>query len=158
MKIKILFLLLIFSSIINSQELKKSDLIGNWKFKKYLLTKEMPQDTIINMGGGITVEYGKSNDLKFSDIIITKEVYKEKDFESDYWEILNYAIIPHNPVPKNELDFYKKHSVGVIEKLKNGKYYYTKPTPVKILSLKKNELIIKDYYYNIIYERIKNIR
>jgi hypothetical protein len=56
-------------------------------------------------------------------------------------------------VPKNELEEYKKYSFGVIEKLKNGKYYFTKPTPVKILSLNKNELIIEDYYYNIIYER-----
>ena len=153
MKIKILFLLFIFPFIINSQELKKNDLIGNWKFKKYVLTKEMPQDTIINVGGGITVEYGKSSDLKFSDIKITKEIYKEKDFISDFWEILNYEIIAHSPVPKNELEEYKKYSVGVIEKLKNGKYYFTKPTPVKILSLNKNELIIEDYYYNIIYER-----
>jgi len=153
MKIKILFLLFIFPFIINSQELKKNDLIGNWKFKKYVLTKEMPQDTIINVGGGITVEYGKSSDLKFSDIKITKEIYKEKDFVSDFWEILNYEIIAHSPVPKNELKEYKKYSVGVIEKLKNGKYYFTKPTPVKILSLNKNELIIEDYYYNIIYER-----
>tara|TARA_B110000238_G_scaffold10479_1_gene10488 strand:+ start:115 stop:579 length:465 start_codon:yes stop_codon:yes gene_type:complete len=153
MKIKILFLLFIFPFIINSQELKKNDLIGNWKFKKYVLTKEMPQDTIINVGGGITVEYGKSSDLKFSDIKITKEIYKEKDFVSDFWEILNYEIIAHSPVPKNELEEYKKYSVGVIEKLKNGKYYFTKPTPVKILSLNKNELIIEDYYYNIIYER-----
>jgi hypothetical protein len=84
MKIKILFLLFIFPFIINSQELKKNDLIGNWKFKKYVLTKEMPQDTIINVGGGITVEYGKSSDLKFSDIKITKEIYKEKDFVSDF--------------------------------------------------------------------------
>jgi hypothetical protein len=153
MKIKILFLLFIFPFIINSQELKKSDVIGNWKFKKYIITKEMPQDTIINVGGGITVEYGKSSDLKFSDIQITKEIYKEKDFESDFWEILNYEIIAHSPVPKNDLKKYKKYSVGVIEKLKNGKYYFTKPTPVKILSLNKNELIIEDYYYNIIYER-----
>jgi|TARA_B110000908_G_C9848177_1_gene268697 hypothetical protein len=153
MKIKILFLLFIFPFIINSQELKKNDLIGNWKFKKYVLTKEMPQDTIINVGGGITVEYGKSSDLKFSDIKITKEIYKEKDFVSDFWEILNYEIIAHSPVPKNELEEYKKYSFGVIEKLKNGKYYFTKPTPVKILSLNKNELIIEDYYYNIIYER-----
>ena len=153
MKIKILFLLFIFPFIINSQELKKSDVIGNWKFKKYIITKEMPQDTIINVGGGITVEYGKSSDLKFSDIKITKEIYKEKDFVSDFWEILNYEIIAHSPVPKNELEEYKKYSVGVIEKLKNGKYYFTKPTPVKILSLNKNELIIEDYYYNIIYER-----
>ena len=131
----------------------QNDLIGNWKFKKYVLTKEMPQDTIINVGGGITVEYGKSSDLKFSDIKITKEIYKEKDFVSDFWEILNYEIIAHSPVPKNELEEYKKYSFGVIEKLKNGKYYFTKPTPVKILSLNKNELIIEDYYYNIIYER-----
>ena len=153
MKIKILFLLFIFPFIINSQELKKSDLIGNWKFKKYILTKEMPQDTIINVGGGITVEYGKSSDLKFSDFKITKEIYKEKHFESDFWEISNYEIIAHSPVPKKDLEEYKKYSVGIIEKLKNGKYYFTRPISVKILSLNKNELIIEDYYYNIIYER-----
>ncbi|MDX6748093.1 hypothetical protein SHK09_14950 [Polaribacter sp. PL03] len=153
MKIKILSLLIIFPFIINSQELKKSDLIGNWKFKKYILIREMPQDTVINVGGGITVEYGKSTDLEYSDIEITKEFYKEDGFESDFWEILNYEIIPHNPVPKSELEFYKKHSVGIIEKLENGKYYYTKPIPMKILSLNKNELIIEDYYCNIIYER-----
>ena len=153
MKIKVLFLLFIFPFVINSQELTKSDLIGNWKFKKYILTKEMPQDTIINVGGGISVEYGKSSDLKFSDIIITKEIYKEKDFESDFWEILNNEILPHSPVPEKDLEFYKKHSVGIIEKLGNGKYYYTKPIPVKVLSLTKNELIIEEYYYNIIYER-----
>ena len=153
MKIKILFLLFIVPFIINSQELKKSDLIGNWKYKKYILTKEMPQDTIINVGGGIMVEYGKSSNLKFSDFEITKEIYKEKHFESDFWEILNYEIIAHSPVPKNDLEEYKKHSVGVIEKLKNGKYYFTRPISVKILSLNKNELIIEDYYYNIIYER-----
>lgn len=153
MKIKILILLFVFPFIIHSQELKKKDLIGNWKFKSYVLTKEMPQDTIINIGGGLSVEYGKSTDLKFSDIKITKEIFMENDFESDFWEISNYEIIPHYPVPIDELEFYKKHSVGVIEKLENGKYYFTKPKSIKILSLNKNELIIQDYYYNKIYNR-----
>lgn len=155
MKIKILFLLIILPFIINSQELQRSDLIGNWKFKKYVLTKEMPQDTIINMGGGIYAEYGKSANLKFSDIKITKEVYKENDFESDFWKISNNKIILYQSVPKKKLEYYKKYTFEVIEKLENGKYYFTRPPSIKILSFKKNELIIDDYYYNKIYERTK---
>jgi len=152
MKFNIYFLFLLYPIIINSQDIKKTDLIGNWTFKKYVITKEMPQDTIIKLGE-ISIEYGKSTDLKFSDITISKNTFQENDYKSDLWEFSNYEITPHLPVSKNDLEFYKKHSVGVIEKLENGKYYFTKPRSIKILSLNKKLMIIEDHYYNLIYER-----
>lgn len=154
LEMKIYFiLLLLYPLTINSQNFEKTDLIGNWKFKEYILTRKMPQNTIINIGGGITKEFGKSTDLKFSDIKITMNTFQENDYESDFWKISNYEIIYHMSVPKNDLEFYKKHSVGIIEKLENGKYYFKNPMSMKILSLNKNQLIIEDYYYNIIYEK-----
>ncbi|MFT5146817.1 MAG: hypothetical protein ACI9H1_001543 [Polaribacter sp.] len=160
MKIKLHLLFLLFPLIINSQSLKRIDLIGNWKVKEYIMKKDFPKDTIINLGGGIFIEYGKTTEPKSFDIEITKNTIKEGTLESNFWKISNYEILARSPIPKDKLKYYQKYTFGVIEKLENGKYYFTNTTYTwKVLSINKNELVIDSgEYYNTIYERKKNVR
>ena len=159
MKFIFFIFLTIYSFIINSQELKRNDLIGNWKFKKFDKTKRLPQDTTIHVGGGVYITYLKSDDFKkskskISDIKITDKDFIEKDIETDYWEISENKILLYEPVPKKKLEYYKKYTFNVIKKHKNGKYYYTIPRDLKILSLKNNQLVIEyKHFYNRIYEK-----
>ncbi len=157
---KIHLFCLLIPIITSSQSLRKIDLIGNWKVKKYIMKKEFPKDTLINYGGGMHQKYGKTTEPKSFDIKITKNTIKEGVLESNFWEISDYEIIARSPVPKSKLKYYQKYTFDVIEKLKNGEYYFTNNYYTwKVISINKNELIIDNgEYYNTSYERKKKVR
>ena len=154
MKRIILTLILTFPFFIFSQEYKKSDLIGNWKYESAEKNTEISNDSLSKI---LTKEYGIEiivTDEKVirDDLKITDELYKDGDFESDLWTITNNEIIVHFPVPSDKLEYYKKTTIGVIEKLENDKYYFAgQKSRIKILSLNENELRIEDFPYDLTY-------
>ncbi|WP_248723278.1 hypothetical protein [Seonamhaeicola sp. ML3] len=154
MKRIILISLLILPLFVFSQEFKKSDLIGNWEFESAEKNTEISNDSLSKL---LTKEYGIEvfvTDEKIirSDLKITNDHYKVDEFESDSWTISKNEIIVNTPVPSDKLEYYKKTTVGVIEKFENGKYYFIgQQTRIKILSLKENELVITDFPYKLTY-------
>lgn len=152
----ILFLSLTFSILINSQEIRKSELIGEWKFKFAIKNTEISNDSLSKL---LTKQYGidtivTDEGVIRSDLTITNDLYKADDFQSDLWTISDNEIIINSPVPSNKLEYYKNNTVGVIEKLENGKYYFAGyQYRIKILSINENELRIEDFPYDLTYER-----
>ena len=68
------------------------------------------------------------------------------------WEILGGAVSCAGRT--GQIGEERNNTVGVIEKLENGKYYFAGyQYRIKILSIKENELRIEDFPYDLTYER-----
>jgi hypothetical protein len=164
----ILFLMLPLISF--SQELKKSDFLGEWLFKEMILISKTGRDSIKNNMHPSHKFEDKDleliispSDMKFTEHKFYKKKwnkyykgYKDAEFEfySNLWKITkNNEIVIHESVPKNEIEYYKKYTFNIIEKLDNGKYYFQKPKFYKIIKLEEDKFIYKDVGYKYIFER-----
>ncbi|WP_298346688.1 hypothetical protein [uncultured Algibacter sp.] len=110
MKRIILTLTLTLPLFIFSQEFKKSDLIGNWKFKSAEKNTKISNDSLSKL---LTKEYGieviiTDEEVIRTDLKIAIDLYKYDEFESDLWTISNNEIIVNSPVRSDKLEYFKK--------------------------------------------------
>ncbi|GEM_PF-4335749 len=160
MKRIILTLILILPLYIFSQELKKSDLFGEWKFKEIILISEPQRDSLIKqikrwgqIDGGDYESLLKPSDIKFTQNgIYYSDNTSEFELGSDYWNLTSdNKIIVNRPVPDDMVDYFVKNTFNVVERLDNGKYYYQSPEPIRIIEFDKNKFIISDSAFKYIF-------
>lgn len=160
---KIILTLILLVPLLNfSQELKKSDLLGEWEFKEMILISETGRDSIKKQMR-LMIEFEdkdfellmRPSDIKFTENeFYVKNQKSEFELSSDYWKVIeNNTIVIHNPVPEDMLDHFIKYTFNVIEKLDNGKYYYQNPGYIKLEEFSENRIIYKDIGYEYVYER-----
>ncbi len=156
----IIFFLLPFVNY--SQEIKKTDLIGEWKLKEMVLISESKKDSIIEqlklmveVEGGDYESLLKPSDVKFTqDKVYYRNNKSEFVLESDFWTVSSEnEITIHRPVPNDKVDYFVKNTFNVVEKLDNGKYYYQNPGHIKIVEFDKNKFITSDLAFEYIFER-----
>ena len=162
MKRIILILILAIPLFNFSQELKKVDLFGEWKFKEMILISETGRDSIKKQLKLMAEFEDKDfelimtpSDMKFTETeVYVKNEKSEFELSSDYWNVNgSNEIVIHDPVPEDMLDHFVKYTFNVIEKLDNGKYYYLNPGNIKLIEFDKNKFIYKDIGYKYIFER-----
>ncbi|QNK77750.1 hypothetical protein H7F37_01270 [Winogradskyella sp. PAMC22761] len=162
MKRIILTLILLLPLYSIAQDLKKSDLFGEWKFKEMILISETGRDSIKKQLRLMAEFEDKDfeliitpSDMKFTESeFYVKNEKSEFELSSDYWTVTeNNGILIHRLVPEDMLDHYIKYSFNVIEKLDNEKYYYQNPEQIKLIAFDKSKIIYKDIGYEYIFER-----
>jgi hypothetical protein len=145
-----------------SQELKKSDLLGEWEFKEMILISETGRDSL-KQQLRLLAEFDDKDfelimtpfDIKFTqNEFYIKKGDSEFELDSDYWKVIeNNKIIIRDPVPEDMLDHFVKYTFNVIEKLDNGKYYYQTPKQIELTEFDKNRMVYRDIGYEYVFER-----